>query len=161
MEHSPSWETKSSSASQEIPRVLWNPDLHYRIPKRPPTVLVLSKSNQAQASPSHFLKIHFNVILPSMPRSSKLSPFLGSPHQKSCMHFSCPPYVAQNPHISFFLIWSSELYLVRSTEHKAPRCNSEEPSSGLYQEQIHIRFCYTIGIPRVYNAEVLLPTVCG
>jgi hypothetical protein len=37
------------------------------------------------------------------------------------MHFSCPPDVPQSSHISFFLIWSSEFYLVRSTEHKAPR----------------------------------------
>jgi len=28
MEHSPSWEANSHSASQEIPRLLWNPKFH-------------------------------------------------------------------------------------------------------------------------------------
>jgi hypothetical protein len=41
--------------------------------------------------------IHFNIILPSMPGSSKWSPSLRSHQLKPCMLLSSPPYV---PHVN-------------------------------------------------------------
>jgi hypothetical protein len=35
MEQRPSWEVNRFSASQEIPRILWKPEVHYRIDKSP------------------------------------------------------------------------------------------------------------------------------
>ena len=44
--------------------------------------------------PSHFVKIHFDIILPSTPRSSKRSLFLRFPHQN-------PVYASLLPHTRY------------------------------------------------------------
>ena len=49
MEQSPSWEANRFSASQEIPRILWNPKFHYRVYESQPLFPILSKTNQVHA----------------------------------------------------------------------------------------------------------------
>jgi len=71
MEQSPSWEANLFSASQEIPRIVWNPKVHYPIHTCPPPVPNLSQLDPVHVPTSHFLMIHPNIITPSMPRSSK------------------------------------------------------------------------------------------
>jgi hypothetical protein len=120
MEQSPSWEVNKSSASQEITRILWNPKVHYRIYKSPPPVPIPGQINSVHAPhPTSWRSIlilhpHLRLRLPSCLFSSF------SPPEYS-MHVTSPLYVPHAPPISIFLIWSPEQYLVRSTDHKAPR----------------------------------------
>ena len=67
MQHGHSSEAKQFSASQEIPRILQNPKIHYHIHESPPPISIPSQINPVHGSPSHFLKIHLNIILSAMP----------------------------------------------------------------------------------------------
>jgi hypothetical protein len=69
MEQSPSWEANRFAASQEIPLLLWNPKVYYRIHQYPQPVSILSQRNPVQTPTTYFLKIHLNIILPSRPGS--------------------------------------------------------------------------------------------
>ena len=71
MQHSPPWKANRFSASQDIPRNLWNLKVHYRIHKCPPTVLILCQIDSVHTPhptswrSSLILSSHLRLDLPS------------------------------------------------------------------------------------------------
>ena len=84
----------SSSASQEIPRILRNPKVHYRIHKRP-TTCPYPKPDKISPCPrpTHFLKIHLRLGLPRGFLPSGVPP-------TSCIHLA--PSLIRASHSSWF-----------------------------------------------------------
>jgi hypothetical protein len=117
MEHNRPSEANRVSATQEIPRTLWKPKVHYCIYKSRHLSLSWPRSIHS-ISPFHFLNIHFNIILPSMPTSFKCFPSLKLPYQNSVHTFPFPhtSYVPQ--------IWAS---LVGYYAHSHDHCSAEFP----------------------------------
>lgn len=95
------WETKSSSASQEIPCTAWNPKAHYIIYKSLPLVPNLSQMNAVCALTFYSFKTHCIIILSSS-LSSKWSLFFRFPTNTlhallfSPMHAICPTHFSLN-----------------------------------------------------------------
>ena len=107
-EQSPSWRANRFSASQEIPRILWNPKVHHRIRKCPPTVHFMSQIEPVHTSTSHFLNIGLNFNLPSTLGSPLWSFSLRFPHQNP-VYISPPPIRATCPYhliLLDFITWT-------------------------------------------------------
>jgi len=93
----PSWEANSSSASQEIPRILWNPKIRYHVHSILPFLTNLSKINPVHVHQTDLFKIHSNIILPCKPTYSKWLLSFRFPHQNLFSHL----YVLHTLPISF------------------------------------------------------------
>ena len=120
MVQSPSWEANWFTYSQEIPRISWNPKVHYRTHKRPPPVPILGQPNPVHRPVSHLLEIHPNITTHlRLGLPSGLFPS-GFP-TKTLYAPSPPPYVPHALPISLFSILSPAQFWVRSTDHLAPR----------------------------------------
>ena len=102
MVQSPSWETNWFAASQEIPRISWNPKVHYHTHKPPPPVPILGQPNPVHIPTSHLLEIHLNIIHPSTPGSPQWSISLQFPHQDPICPPSPHPYMPSPSHSSRF-----------------------------------------------------------
>ena len=108
MVQSPSCEANWFSTSQEIPRILWNPKVHYRIHKCPPPVPILSQLNPVHTPPhptswksililtSHLRLVLQSGLLPSdFPTKTLYTPLLSlhtryMPHPSHSSRFYHP-----------------------------------------------------------------------
>ena len=151
---SPSWEANWFATSQEIPRILWNPKVHYRTHKRPPPVPIPCQPNPVHIPTSHLLEIHPNIIHPSTPRSPQWSLSLRFPHQdpihplSSTIRATCPAHL--------ILL---EIKLTRCTNFShlffgIKTLHVSDSSSAHHQE------FFTVHTAMVYVREILL-TACS
>jgi hypothetical protein len=62
LEPSPSYGAANCAATQELPSILWNPKVHYRIHKSPLPVPVLSQIDPVHTIPPYLSEIHFNIV---------------------------------------------------------------------------------------------------
>ena len=96
VEQGPSWEANWFSASQEIPRILWNPKVHYRVYKSPPAVLILSQMNPVHA-PTPLSEDRSYYYPPSYAWVFQVVSFPRVYQPKTCKHLSSPTYVLHAP----------------------------------------------------------------
>ena len=93
------WKANSSSANQEFSRILWNRKVHRRFHNSIPPVTILSQIN-AVHFPNRFPLFEFNIILPSMPRSSSRYFHSGFPTKPyiplSIIHATCNAHIPWN-----------------------------------------------------------------
>jgi len=66
MEQSPFLEANSSSATQEFPGALWNPEVRYLVRNSRPLVLILPKNNPIHKLPSNMFNFRSNIIISSI-----------------------------------------------------------------------------------------------
>ena len=86
-------------ASQEIPRILWNRKVHYRINKCPPFVPDLSLLDPIHTPTTNFLKIHLNIILAALVFQVVSFPQVSPPNPCIPIRATCPTNL-----ILFYLI---------------------------------------------------------
>jgi len=99
MKQGPSGKRSRFSAGQEISRILWNPNVHYRFHKSPPPVPILSQIN-ADHSRIPLTEDPFEYYTPIYTWVLQVVSFHRVSPLKPCMYICSPPCVLRSLDIS-------------------------------------------------------------
>ena len=129
----------SYQASPDIGRISWKQKVHNRIHSSPQLVCYPNPYQSVHALPSHFLKIHFNIILPSTTRSCFLIETLyASPFSP----------VRASPHLMLLITQFSPVSLSchRAPSAPYPRTPSTHFPTLLWKTKFHTYINYTVSV---------------
>ena len=125
MQQSPYWEANLFSVSHETFRILLSSKVYYPHSQVPATCPYPGPHRSSPSPTSHFLKIHLNIILPSMPGSSNWAVSLRLPNQNPIYTSALPIRATHPAHFILDLIsrtilgekYISLIYSLRSVRH--------------------------------------------
>jgi len=93
------WAVNWFAASQEIPRISLNLNVHYHTHNRPPTFSILDQSNTVHKPTSHLLELYHNIIHSSTLRSPQCSFHSGFPTKTLYTPLSSPIRATWHAHL--------------------------------------------------------------